>query len=89
MKEFLLDIMRQLFGLTRPRQGEIEFSQFTISRMSEYGISGKTIQNVFRFGIEKKPNMIIQKFSAYSVGIYYKYDHAEGKYIITTCWKAS
>jgi hypothetical protein len=38
-------------------------------------------------GKEEKPGMIIQKYYEYSVGIYYKYDHAEGKYVITTCWK--
>jgi hypothetical protein len=87
MKEFGLDILRQLFGLSKARDGEIVFSRLTVSRMYEYQISGKTIQNIFRFGIEKKPGMIIQKFNEYSVGLYYKYDHAEDKYLITTCWK--
>jgi hypothetical protein len=87
MKDFAKDILRQLFGFSKARDGEIMFSRLTVSRMNEYQISGKTIQNVFRFGREEKPGMIIQKFHEYSVGIYYKYDHAEGKYLITTCWK--
>jgi hypothetical protein len=91
MKEFIKDIFRQLVGLTKPREGagDILFSQLTVNRMKKYGLTGKTLVNVFRFGIEKKPGMIIQEFYEYSVGIYYKYGHAEGKYIITTCWKAS
>ena len=87
MKDFVKDILRQLFGFKKARNGKIMFSRLTVSRMNEYGLTGKTLVNVFRFGIEEKPGMITQKFYEYSVGIYYKYDYAEGKYIITTCWK--
>ena len=74
MKEFILDILRQLFGLAKPRSGKIKFSKLSESRMNEYGISPKTIQNIFRFGVQKKPGMITQKFSTYSIGLYFKYD---------------
>ena len=89
MKEFMLDLLRQLFGTSKARWGKIEFSQLAISRMNEYGLTEKTLVNVFRFGVQKKPGMIVQKFHAYSVGIYYKHDFAKGVYVITTCWKAS
>jgi len=87
MKEFAKDILRQLFGLSKARDGKIVFSRLTVSRMNEYGLTGKTLLDVFRFGKEEKPGMIVQKYYEYSVGIYYKYDHEEGKYLITTCWK--
>jgi hypothetical protein len=85
MKEFALDILRQLFGLSQPREGKLILTRNCLSRMTEYGLDEATIKNVFRFGKEEKPGMIIQKFYEYSIGIYYRYE--EGKYMITTCWK--
>jgi hypothetical protein len=89
MKKFMLDILRQLFGLAKPRDGKVILTRHGFARMTEYEIDESTIRDVFRNGQEKKPGMVIQYDYEYSVGIDYKYDPAEHQYVITTCWKAS
>ena len=85
MKTFAIEILKQLFGFSSPREGKIILTNHAISRMYEYGLDERTIKDVFRNGKERKPGMIIQTYYEYAVGIYYKYE--EGKYLITTCWK--
>ena len=87
LKEFMLDMVRQLFGFSKPRQGKLILSRNALNKMHEYQLTPETLQDVFTYGEEDKPGRIIRKYAEYSVGIYFKVDEQSGKYVITTCWK--
>ena len=58
--------------------------------MQEYQLTVATLEDTFRYGEAKQLNgkfMIIRKYTFTTVGMYYKYDLAKNKYVITTCWK--
>jgi hypothetical protein len=63
MKTFAIEILKQLFGFSSPREGKIILTNHAISRMYEYGLDERTIRDVFRNGKERKPGMIIQTFT--------------------------
>ena len=86
-KDFLMDMVRQLFGWSTPRQGRLRLTRTAVNRMHEYQLDGETLKDVFRHGEEQKGQKITRQYANYSVGIYYTYDTAEDTYVITTCWK--
>jgi hypothetical protein len=49
MKEFMLDILRQVFGWNKPRKGNLIFTRYSYNKMGEYGLDVKTIREVFRW----------------------------------------
>jgi hypothetical protein len=87
LKDFLLDMVRQLFGFSKPRQGKLILTRNALAKMHEHQLTITTLRNVFTYGEENKKGRIIRKYADYSVGIYYKLDEANNKYVITTCWK--
>jgi hypothetical protein len=87
LQDFLLDMVRQLFSISKSRQGKLILTRNALNRMHEHQLDTKTLEDVFRHGEEDKPNRIIRKYAQYSVGMYYKHDLATNKYVITTCWK--
>jgi hypothetical protein len=87
LKDFLLDVVRQLFGLSRPRQDKLILTRTALIRMHEHQLTVATIRDVFTHGEEDKPGRIIRQYAQYSVGLFFKLDERTGKYIITTCWK--
>jgi hypothetical protein len=87
LKDFLLDIYRQLIGTSKPRDGKLILTRNAVNRMHEHQLDTETIQDAFRHGEEVNKNKIIRKYANYSVGLYYKHDMAEDTYVITTCWK--
>jgi hypothetical protein len=87
LQEFLLDMVRQLFGMSKPRQGKLILTRNALNRMYEHQLDVETLEDMFRLGEEEKQNKITRKYADYSVGLYYKHDIAENKYVITTCWK--
>jgi hypothetical protein len=87
LKDFLLDIIRQLFGVSKPRPGKLILSRNALDRMHEHQLTVETLQDTFTYGEEEAKGKIIRKYAQYSVGIYYKSDEASNKYVITTCWK--
>ena len=91
MKEFLRDILRQVFGLTKPRTGNIVLSRHAFKKMEEYGMDYNTILDSFRYGEGITPTMIIHKYVNYKVGMYYKQDgispNGKHMYLILTVWK--
>jgi hypothetical protein len=87
LKDFLLDMLRQLFGFSKPRRGKLILSRNALTRMHEHQLATATIRDVFTHGDEDKKGRIIRHYAQYSVGIYYKLDEANNKYVITTCWK--
>jgi len=91
IKEFGIDIIRQLFGLSKPREGVIISTPYTLKKRREYGVDIATLEDVFRHGKGNK-HKIVQRYANSIVGLYYKAVkptrfHPESKYLITTCWK--
>ena len=91
IKDFTNDVLKQLFGWTKPREGKIILTRYTIERMREYGLDFETLEDVFRYG-KGNSRKIIQKYANVIVGLYYKvekskYKPTENIYVITTCWK--
>ena len=94
MKEFLMDLFRQIFGIQKPRTGKVIITHYAYQKMREYQLDEKTLEDTFRHGEEIKEGKIVRKCANYTVGIYYKVEQAplhkslepENRYIITTCW---
>jgi hypothetical protein len=86
LKDFALDMLRQLFGWGKPREVRLMLSRHAVNKMHEYQLDEATLKNVFRHG-ERSGEKITRQYANYSVGLYYKYDEARQKFVITTCWK--
>ena len=91
LKEFIFDMIRQLFGWSKPREGEIIYTPYTLQKMREYGLDTATLEDVFRHGVGNR-NKIVQRYSNLTVGIYYKTVKrkpflSQPRYVITICWK--
>jgi hypothetical protein len=91
LKDFIFDMIRQLFGWSKPREGEIITTPYTLQKMREYGLDIATLEDVFRHGVGNK-HKIVQRYINVTVGIYYKTVRrkpfqSQPLYIITTCWK--
>jgi hypothetical protein len=85
-KDFALDTLRQLFGWGKPREARVMLSRHAFNKMHEYQLDVATIKDVFRHG-KRTGEKITRQYANYSVGLYYKYDEARQKFVITTCWK--
>jgi hypothetical protein len=57
IKEFIIDIFRQLFGWSKPRDGVIIPTSYTLRKMREYGVDIATLEDVFRHGVGKKQKL--------------------------------
>ena len=81
------DIIRQLFGWGRVRDGKLIITRHAVTRMHEHQLDVDTLEDVFRHGDEGQHGKVTRRYANYSVGLYYRYDAAENIYVITTCWK--
>ena len=61
-KDFIFDMIRQIFGCSKPRVGEIIVTPYTMQKMREYGLDIATLEDVFRHG-EGKKHKIVQRYS--------------------------
>ncbi len=91
IKEFIFDMIRQIFGWSKPRAGQIIVTPYTMQKMREYGLDIATLEDVFRHGVGKK-HKIVQRYSNETVGLYFKSVKSkpfqtQPRYVITTCWK--
>jgi hypothetical protein len=95
MKEFLMDMFRQVFGVQKPRAGKIILTRYTYQKMREYQLDTDTLEDTFRYGEEVNEGKIVRKYANYSVGMFYKLEETqfhknikpEEQYVIITCWK--
>ena len=85
--DFLSDTLEQIFGVKTPKSGKLGITYWGVKRMNEYGITFKDLEDVFRYGEEVKPEMIIRKYQNYQIGLTYKYHMGDDRYMIITCWK--
>ena len=91
IKDFIFDIIRQIFGWSKPRVGEIIVTPYTMRKMREYGLDIATLEDVFRHGVGNK-HKIVQRYSNAIVGLYFKAvkskpHQSQPRYVIATCWK--
>jgi hypothetical protein len=86
LKDFGLDMLRQLFGWGTPREARLILTRHALNKMHEYQLDVATLRDVFRHG-ERTEEKITRQYPSYTVGLYYKYDEAQQKFVITTCWK--
>jgi hypothetical protein len=86
LKDFAQDMLRQLFGWGKPREVRLMLTRHAVHKMHEYQLDVDTLKDVFRYG-ERTGEKITRQYANYAVGLYYKYDEAQQKFVITTCWK--
>jgi hypothetical protein len=51
------------------------------------GLTEKDAIDVYYHGQEVKPNMLVQKYNGYEIGIYYFKDKRTGQPLISSIWK--
>ena len=84
MKQFLLDIVRQLTGASF-RKGRLSVSWYAHTQMQELHLDLDTIENVFRHG--RKVESIVQSYGDYSISISYRWDVSKKQYVVTSVRK--
>jgi hypothetical protein len=84
MKQFLLDILRQIFG-TNFRKGKLTISWYANVQMNDLHLDLDTIEDVFKN--ERKIESIIQNCGDYSISISYRWDENKKQYVITSVRK--
>ena len=87
LKDFGMDMVRQLFGWGKPRDGKLILARHAVTKMYEYQLDVETLEDVFRHGEVGDHGKITRQYANYAVGLYFRYDEAVNKFVITTCWK--
>ena len=97
-KHFLVDMVRQVFGWSQPREGKLVFTRNAFHKMRDYQLTEQTLVDTFRHGevVRKSDKMqVTRKYANYSVGMWYITTYTpshhnlpgEKRYLIITCWK--
>ena len=86
-KSWIKDILKQLFGTSPSRSGDILISRHAYIKMLEYKLTEKHITDVFAHGEIVKKNMIIRKYNGYQIGLIFDYDEEAPVNVIISCWK--
>ena len=87
MKPWIDDAFKQLFERTGKRSGKLQLSHLAFTRMQEHGLSEQDIENAFRFGTQTDEKTIVQRFRAYTIGMWFKEAEKPDEYVIITCWR--
>jgi hypothetical protein len=99
LKDFVQDMIRQLFGWSKPREGKLVFTRNAFQKMHDYQLDEKTLVDTFKHGelVDKGDKIqVTRKYANYSVGFWFKtiytpFHHnlkSEKRYLVITCWKA-
>lgn len=86
-KSWIKDILKQLFGTSPTRSGDILISRHAYIKMNENGLTEQHIKDVFAHGEMVKKNMIIRKYNGYQIGLFFDYDEEAKVNVIISCWK--
>jgi hypothetical protein len=81
MKQFLLDILRQLFGV-RLRKSKLIITYWANVQKIDLGLGMNIVQEVFETGRESKSK--IKSYGSYSISVSYKWDENNKYYVITS-----
>lgn len=84
MKQFLLDVIRQLIG-GNSRSGKFIISWYANVQRNELHLDMDTIADVFKHG--RKVESIVQNYGDYSISISYRWDENKKHYVITSIRK--
>jgi hypothetical protein len=84
MKQFLLDILKQLAG-SNSRSGKLIISWYANVQRNELHLDIDTIEDVFRHG--RKVESIVQNYGDYSISISYRWDENKKYYVVTNVRK--
>ena len=91
IKDFAGDIVRQLFGVQKPRNGKLIITRHAYTKMREFQLDQQTLHDVFRHGENVTETMIVRKYRNYSVSMFVKPDDSKfrvkDQYVVITCWK--
>jgi hypothetical protein len=87
LKDFLIDAMYQVLGWGKPRDGKLLLTRHAVTKMHEHQLDEDTLADVFRHGEEGTNGKMTRQYANYAVGLYYRYEAAENKFVIITCWK--
>jgi len=84
MKQFLLDILRQLTGHNF-RSGKLTISWYANVQMNDLHLGFDTIEDVFKHG--RKVESVVQSDGDYSISISYRWDENKKWYVVTSVRK--
>ena len=84
MKQFLLDILRQITGI-RLQKTKLIITYYTNVQKIDLGLDTNTVEDVFETGrrVESK----IKNYGKYSISVSYKWDENNKHYLITSIRK--
>jgi hypothetical protein len=81
MKQFIKDILRQLFGV-RLKKSKLIITYWANVQKTDLGLDMNTIQEVFETGRESKSK--VKSYGGYSISVSYKWDENKHHYVITS-----
>src|SRR5688572_33261614 len=84
MKQFLLDILRQITG-RRLQKTKLIITYWANVQKIDLGLDMNTIQEVFETGRESKSK--VKSYGGYSISVSYKWDENNKQYVITSVRK--
>lgn len=88
MKKWLHDGIRQFRRWLRPRRGKLILSRHACGKLGEESLDRETVFDVYRYGEEIKPNMIVRRYAHYTAGIIIAPDTDHPRQVVVvTCWK--
>ena len=83
MKQFLLDILKQLFG--SPRKTGLIITYYANIQRNDLSLDINTIEDVFITG--RKVESKIKSYGKYSISVSYRWDENKKQYVITSIRK--
>ena len=100
IKHFIMDMVRQVFGWSTPREGTLVFTRNAYHKMRDYQLTEETLLDTFKHGevVRKGDKMqVTRRYANYSVGMWYVTTYtpshpnlpSEKRYLVITCWKSS
>jgi hypothetical protein len=81
MKQFLLDILRQITG-SRLQKSKLIITYWANVQKMDLGLDMNTIEEVFETGRESKSK--VKSYGSYSISVSYKWDENNKHYVITS-----
>jgi hypothetical protein len=84
MKQFLLDILKQLTG-SNSRPGKLTISWYANVQMNDLHLDFNTIKDVFKNG--RKVESFVKNYGDYSISVSYRWDENKNQYVITSVRK--
>jgi hypothetical protein len=81
MKQFLLDILRQITG-RRLQKTKLIITYWANVQKIDLGLDMNTVEEVFETGRESKSK--VKSYGSYSISVSYKWDENNKQYVITS-----